>query len=539
MSASAFQDLALRFAVAFWQMHLLGVLYVRLFRPDEAGALFEQPANSEGGPSFFRTVTPGRLAAWILPPVAAGLAVVLLPGPGHFAASPPEAGAWILILIAAMSGYLYLTRRSHFLREDVPTAVLLLALFGLSESTVHFLLEGPTALAGVFQLRAFGLALERGSLVTAVAGGPLEQLSALMLDTLLIVLITSAQYLASFPKRIRPAVLTILLGAALTVLAPTALLLVLPGLPLHERPFLPYELFLLLSVAFVGVLLCLVGMEQIRVRDAERRRLEEQEAELAAQRFYNQQLQPIVDSLRRQRHDFDNGLAVLVGLVRARDIPGLDAFVADKITSKRANDALLAPIDSDTAHRIHSAALLGLLSAEAAKARERNVRFTLAVDADVADLPVPVLPLCQILGILLDNALEAAAAAPQPLVQLRIGPSADAASAADGEGSLSFRVANTFAQAPDLDRLAVPGYSTKGEGRGQGLSIVRDRLRVLKRVQLATSLEGGWFAQELLLPVSPAPTASDETCAVVPAAASPMPAEPEGEPAAARGRSEA
>ena len=537
MSAGALQDLALRFAVAFWQMHLLGVLYVRLFRPDEAGVVFQQPETAEGGPCFFRAVTPGRLAAWILPPVAAGLAVVVFPGPGHFAASPPEAGAWILILVAAMAGYLYLTRRSYFLREDVPTAVLLLALLGLSESTVHFLLDGPSALAGVFQLRAFGLALERGSVVTAVAGGPLEQLSALMLDTLLIVAITSAQYLASFPKRIRPAVLTILLGAALTVLAPSALLLALPGLPLHLRPFLPYELFLLLSVAFVGVILCLAGMELLRVRDAERRRLEEREAELAAQRFYNQQMQPFVETLRRQRHDLDNGLAMLAGLVRARDIPGLDAFVADKITGKTAHDARLAPIDTETALRIHSAALLGLLSAKAAEARDRNVRFTLAVDAEVADLPVPVLPLCQVLGILLDNALEAAAGAPQPLVQLRIGSCADAA-AADGKGSLSFRVANTFAQAPDLDRLSVPGYSTKGEGRGRGLSIVRDRLRVLKGVQLATSLEGGWFAQELLLPVSPAQTASD-AASLAAAAAARTPTEPEGEPAAARGRAEA
>ena len=64
--------------------------------------------------------------------------------------------------------------------------------------------------------------------------------------------------------------------------------------------------------------------------------LAERDAELAVQRFHNSQVEPIVESLRSQRHGQENALAVLAGLARAKDFEGLERTIA-QISSESAH----------------------------------------------------------------------------------------------------------------------------------------------------------------------------------------------------------
>jgi two-component system sensor histidine kinase AgrC len=254
-----------------------------------------------------------------------------------------------------------------------------------------------------------------------------------------------------------------------------------------HRTYAPFELFLLLGPMLVGLLFFFRNARVLRGVEQQRRAYLDKDAELAVQRFYNQQVQPIVENLRRQRHGHENSLAVLAGLARARDLDGIERFL-----SQSSEDPVhLAPIDESALHRVRSAALLGLLSAKTAEARSRDVRFEFSALTEVSDLPIPVFTLCEILGILLDNALEAAESASCPFVRFEI---------LSKESSLVFRISNTFATAPDLDRLGDKGYTTKSDGHGLGLHIVRARLRRLPGVQLNATLEIPWFSQELLVP---------------------------------------
>ena len=92
------------------------------------------------------------------------------------------------------------------------------------------------------------------------------------------------------------------------------------------------------------------------------------------------------------------------------------------------------------------------------------------------------------LGVLLDNAAEAALETGTPWVETVLLAQGDA---------LSLRVSNPYAGAVDPDRLWAEGGSTKGEGRGLGLPGYQRILAQYPNASASTSWAGGVFVQEL------------------------------------------
>ena len=64
-------------------------------------------------------------------------------------------------------------------------------------------------------------------------------------------------------------------------------------------------------------------------------------------------------------------------------------------------------------------------------------------------------------------------------------------------GTLSLRVSNPYAGTIDPDRIWEEGFSTKGEGRGLGLSGYQRILAQYPNASASTSWAGGVFIQEL------------------------------------------
>ena len=92
------------------------------------------------------------------------------------------------------------------------------------------------------------------------------------------------------------------------------------------------------------------------------------------------------------------------------------------------------------------------------------------------------------LGVLLDNAAEAALETGTPWVETVLLAQEDA---------LSLRVSNPYAGTVDPDRLWAEGGSTKGEGRGLGLPGYQRILAQYPNASASTSWAGGVFVQEL------------------------------------------
>ena len=98
--------------------------------------------------------------------------------------------------------------------------------------------------------------------------------------------------------------------------------------------------------------------------------------------------------------------------------------------------------------------------------------------------------LVRCLGILLDNAAEAALETEMPWVEIVL--------LAQG-GTLSLRVSNPYAGTIDPDRIWEEGFSTKGPGRGLGLGGYRRILAGWPNAVSSAGWEDGTFCQELTI----------------------------------------
>jgi sensor histidine kinase regulating citrate/malate metabolism len=173
------------------------------------------------------------------------------------------------------------------------------------------------------------------------------------------------------------------------------------------------------------------------------------------------------ESLRAQAHEASNRLHTVVSLIelgrveQARDFATAELAVAQRLT-----DHVVAAVEEPV--------LAALLLGKAAQASERGIELVLADDVRVPEGVVDPRDLVTILGNLVDNAMDAAAATPPPhrvevAAQIRDG---------DTGPELVLRVSDSGdgLAAADVERAFTRGWSTKPDdrliGRGLGLALV-------------------------------------------------------------------
>jgi two-component system CitB family sensor kinase len=179
--------------------------------------------------------------------------------------------------------------------------------------------------------------------------------------------------------------------------------------------------------------------------------------------------------MRAQAHEFSNRLHTLAGMLAMGRHGDAAQFIAEVTETDE-------QLRRQLAERIADPRIAALLLAKSAVATERGVALVLTDDARLEHELVDAREGLTVLGNLVDNALDAAAAGERrpPMVRVHL---------ADEAGALLVRVRDTGAGVPADARSAVfePGYSTKGgDGRGVGLSLVR---QLVER-------RGGWVEVE-------------------------------------------
>jgi len=171
------------------------------------------------------------------------------------------------------------------------------------------------------------------------------------------------------------------------------------------------------------------------------------------------------NTLRAQRHDFLNHLQVVYSLIEMEEYGEANGYIEQvygKITAvsrvmKTANPAVNA-----------------LLQVKVAACEKAGVPVEVSITSKWEELEVtmPDWEMCKVLSNLIDNAIDAMENVPQAGRRLSI---------ALGENvkQYTFRVENTGEMIPEdiRERIFIPGFTTKGDGHGMGLHIVRRTLK--------------------------------------------------------------
>lgn len=174
----------------------------------------------------------------------------------------------------------------------------------------------------------------------------------------------------------------------------------------------------------------------------------------------NQQMETLNFKLRAQRHDFLNHLQVVYSLMEMDEYQEATDYLERVYTQLHAVSKVL---------RTGVTAFNALLQVKSAAAEERGVKLELDIRSTLDGLVMPSWELCCVMGNLLDNAMDAAAQDKAPSVSLRITESLR---------SFELTLRNNGAVIPPAlgDSVFEAGVTTKGDGHGMGLSIVRQRL---------------------------------------------------------------
>ncbi|NLD47910.1 MAG: GHKL domain-containing protein, partial [Clostridiaceae bacterium] len=178
-------------------------------------------------------------------------------------------------------------------------------------------------------------------------------------------------------------------------------------------------------------------------------KLESKSHELEYQVFYNRSLEVLMNDLRRIRHNHSNMLAVLGGYIKIKKWDELERYFSEVCSDLSA----ISSLSNLTSLNIKSAGILGLIMSKLEYAKEKGVTLKIVNTDEVSEVNMKISELCEVLGILLDNAIEAAGDSDNKLVELVV---------CNEDNIVTFCVENTISREISVHKIFDEGYSTKG-----------------------------------------------------------------------------
>lgn len=221
-------------------------------------------------------------------------------------------------------------------------------------------------------------------------------------------------------------------------------------------------------------------------------KLEQTTQELEEEKLYNKTLNTLHDNIRGFKHDFNNIIQAIGGYLSTDNIDGLKAYYKDLLEECQINNnlAVLNP------ELINNPAIYSLLADKLSRAEKDHIKLNYEVMADLSHLNIKTLELTRILGILFDNALEAASKCDKKIVNVsfRIDKS--------HKNKTLIIIQNTYINKDiNVDRIFEKGYTSKANGEnhhshGLGLWEVRKYLSKNTNLDLYTTKNDTFFTQQ-------------------------------------------
>ena len=205
---------------------------------------------------------------------------------------------------------------------------------------------------------------------------------------------------------------------------------------------------------------------------------------------YTHNLENMYNGLRSFKHDYVNILLSISGYIENGDMEELKEFFESKIFPTK------NLIDQGD-YRLHQLGNIGvleiksLLCAKMIYAHESGIDVIIDIPDRVDGFLMDTVDLARILGIFLDNAIEAALEVQSPQIGLHI---------IQNRVGVSIIISTRFRdEGVALHRLKQKGFSTKNGHQGIGLLNAMQIINSYDNVLLETTIQGGCFIQHMEL----------------------------------------
>ncbi|MGM9849731.1 MAG: sensor histidine kinase [Bacilli bacterium] len=198
------------------------------------------------------------------------------------------------------------------------------------------------------------------------------------------------------------------------------------------------------------------------------------------------QYEDMVDRQRVDNHENKNQLLIIRNMIKKKDkdvVKYIDTIVKNHMED---DEALYTRVMT-----IPSGGLQGIIYQKMLVMKDEHIKISLDVGRGVRDFELDKLDmddnyrLCKIVGVFLDNAIEESKKNDDKSIMISLYVDDD----------LVIEVSNRFEGKLDIDKLDESGYTTKGDGHGYGLSLVKKILSETDRFENIRSINRNVFKQ--------------------------------------------
>ncbi len=248
------------------------------------------------------------------------------------------------------------------------------------------------------------------------------------------------------------------------------------GLRLFAYVFLAILLFLILCI----IIITYTTQRELRYK----RNMQEIETYYE----YTLQIESINNEMRKFRHDYVNILTTMSEYIRENDMTGLKEYFNENIVPMKDN-LQMNSIKINGTENLKVRAIKGLVTTKILQAQEKNIPISIEVPELVEHIEMNTIDLSRIIGIIIDNAIEASEDLKDALIRIAF---------INTENSVMFIVMNKCKEdIPRIHELFQERFSTKGENRGLGLTTLKEITDSTENVLLDTTIENGYFVQKV------------------------------------------
>ncbi len=203
---------------------------------------------------------------------------------------------------------------------------------------------------------------------------------------------------------------------------------------------------------------------------------------------YNASLEILYDNVKGFKHDFESIVFSLGGYLDSNDIDGAKKYFEDvkKDCKYTSNLSVINP------RIINEPAIYSLLTSKYSKAQKMNVEMNIKSFLDLSDLDINMYKFSRTLGILIDNAIEAASSCKNKksinIIFRR----------ENNRGKSVIIIENTYSNKDvNISEIFNKGFTEKDDHSGRGLWEVKKYIDSASNLKLSTYKNASYFSQKL------------------------------------------
>jgi len=212
------------------------------------------------------------------------------------------------------------------------------------------------------------------------------------------------------------------------------------------------------------------------------------EASLRNLREYARNVEMMAAEIKKFRHDHKDLMLGFYEHLKNENINGANEYYQKYMVLFNKNAEAMEANWNELSH-LPNSEIRSIISYKLTYAQQLGINVTINVMEDVKTIDRNhLVDICRILGIFLNNAIEACTDVKGAELQFGIlnkGP------------LILFVVKNTCEDSIDIDKLNLPDYTTKEGARGLGLNIVSQIVEANQQLSLTTKVKDGYFVQML------------------------------------------